>query len=83
MLSGIVENKGRKADKKINSFLERKMGMTYSAQKPRDRFGAPRGKTTPQYKGTKALSDYPFGKRLILNLDFQPRNQTKSNNLNI
>jgi hypothetical protein len=41
------------------------MGMTYSAQKPCYRFGPPRGKTAPQYKGTKAVSDYPFGKRLI------------------
>jgi hypothetical protein len=44
--------------------LERKMGMKYSAQKPRYRFGPPRGKTAPQYEGTKAASDYPFGKCL-------------------
>jgi hypothetical protein len=38
--------------------------IAHSAQKPRYRFGPPRGKTAPHYKGTKAASDYPFGKRL-------------------
>jgi hypothetical protein len=47
--------------------------MTYSAQKPRYRFGPPRGKTAPQYKGTKAVSDYPFGKRLKTDKFCTPR----------
>jgi len=51
--------------------------MMYSAQKPRYRFGPPGGKTAPQYEGTKAASDYPFGKRLILNLVFQPTQPNK------
>ena len=68
-----MKTKGGKRTKKINSILERKMGMTYSAPKPRYRFGAPRGKTAPQYKGTKALSNYPFGKRLKTDKFCKPR----------
>ena len=37
--------------------------IAHSVQKWRYRFGAPRG-TAHQYKGAKAVSDYPFGKGL-------------------
>ena len=37
----------------------------------------PLGGNGPQYEGTVALDEYPFGKRLILNLDFQPTQPNK------
>ena len=38
----------------------------------------PWGETAPQYEGTVALDEDPFGKRLILNLDFQPTQPNKA-----